>query len=46
MLPAATFPNAIIFGSGKIHVSEMAREGIVLNLIGAVVVTMVCCWLL
>ncbi len=39
MMPVATPPNAIVFGSGRISVSEMARIGIVLNLIGAVVVT-------
>ena len=35
MLPVATAPNAIVFGSGKITVEQMAREGIVLNLMGA-----------
>lgn len=46
MLPAATLPNAIVFASGKFKISEMAREGIVLNLIGVVVVTLVCFWIL
>lgn len=41
MLPVATAPNAIVFGSGKITVEQMAREGIVLNLIGAAVITAV-----
>ncbi len=41
MLPVATAPNAIVFGSGKITVEQMAREGIVLNLVGAVVITLV-----
>lgn len=40
MLPVATPPNAIIFGSGKIRVAHMARAGIWLNLIGAVLVTL------
>ncbi len=39
MLPVATGPNAVIFGSGKLTVAQMAREGFVLNLIGAVVIT-------
>lgn len=39
MLPVATGPNAVIFGSGKLTVEQMAREGIVLNLIGAAVIT-------
>ena len=44
MLPVATPPNAIVFGSQKLTVRDMAREGIVLNLIGIVVVTLIC-WL-
>lgn len=42
MLPVATAPNAIIFGSGKIRIKDMARAGFFLNLIGAVVITIVC----
>ena len=33
MLPMATPPNAIVFASGYIKVHEMARVGIILNLI-------------
>lgn len=33
MLPMATPPNAIVFASGYIKVSQMARVGIILNLI-------------
>lgn len=36
MLPMATPPNAIVFASGFIKVSQMARVGIVINLISAV----------
>jgi len=39
MLPVATAPNAIVFGSEKVSIREMARAGFVLNLIGAVVIT-------
>jgi sodium-dependent dicarboxylate transporter 2/3/5 len=39
MLPVATPPNAIIFGSGRITVADMAKVGIVINLIGVVVIT-------
>jgi sodium-dependent dicarboxylate transporter 2/3/5 len=39
MLPVATPPNAIIFGSGKIRVGQMARIGLVLNFIGVVLIT-------
>jgi sodium-dependent dicarboxylate transporter 2/3/5 len=42
MLPVATAPNAIVFGSGKVQIREMARAGLALNLIGAVVITVVC----
>ena len=38
MMPVATPPNAIVFGSDRISVGEMARVGLVLNLIGAVVI--------
>jgi sodium-dependent dicarboxylate transporter 2/3/5 len=41
MMPVATPPNAIVFGSGRLSVGEMARIGIVLNLLGAVVITLV-----
>lgn len=40
MLPVATAPNAIVFGTGKIAPTTMIREGIVLNLIGIVVITL------
>ena len=33
MLPMATPPNAIVFASGYVKVPQMARVGIVLNLI-------------
>ncbi|MBT2159639.1 SLC13 family permease [Zobellia barbeyronii] len=33
MLPMATPPNAIVFASGYVKVNEMARVGIILNLI-------------
>ena len=38
MMPVATPPNAIIFGSGRLTVGEMARVGLVLNLVGALVI--------
>ncbi|MHC5028286.1 MAG: SLC13 family permease, partial [Planctomycetota bacterium] len=41
MMPVATPPNAIIFGSGRIRIAEMARVGLVINLIGIVLVTLV-----
>ena len=41
MLPVATAPNAIVFGTGKITVEQMVREGFALNLMGAAVITLV-----
>ena len=35
MLPIATPPNAIVFGSGRVTMGRMARTGVVLNLLGA-----------
>lgn len=42
MLPVATPPNSIVFGSGLVRTRDMAREGLLLNLIGAVIITLVC----
>ena len=39
MLPVATGPNAIVFGSGRISVQQMVREGIILNVLGIVTIT-------
>ena len=40
MMPVATPPNAIVFGSGHLQISEMIRAGFVLNMIGILVVTL------
>lgn len=40
MLPVATPPNAIIFGTSRISVWQMAKTGVFLNLIGAVIITL------
>ena len=39
MLPVATAPNAVVYGSEQLKVSDMVREGVIANLIGAAVVT-------
>ncbi|MDR9453122.1 MAG: SLC13 family permease, partial [Wenzhouxiangella sp.] len=41
MLPVATAPNAVVYGSGRVTVKDMMREGFVLNLIGAAIITAV-----
>jgi sodium-dependent dicarboxylate transporter 2/3/5 len=42
MLPVATAPNAIIFGTGEVDTRRMIREGFVLNLAGAAIITLLC----
>jgi sodium-dependent dicarboxylate transporter 2/3/5 len=41
MLPVATAPNAIVFGTDRVTTSRMAREGLWINLLGAVAITAV-----
>jgi len=40
MLPVATPPNAIVYGSGKFTIATMMKAGFLLNIIGIFVVTM------
>jgi sodium-dependent dicarboxylate transporter 2/3/5 len=40
MLPVATPPNAIVYGSGKFTIATMMRAGFFLNIIGIFVVTL------
>lgn len=43
MLPVATPPNAIVFGSGQVRIIDMVRAGLVLNVIGIIIVLAVAC---
>jgi len=38
MLPVATPPNAIVFGSGHVTIAQMVRAGVWLNIIGVVLI--------
>ncbi len=40
MLPVGTPPNAIVFGTGAVKISEMARGGAVLNVVGIMLITL------
>jgi sodium-dependent dicarboxylate transporter 2/3/5 len=41
MLPVATPPNAIVFGSGYISIPQMSRAGFLLNIVAIVLITLV-----
>ena len=41
MLPVATPPNAIVFSTGRLHIPQMVRAGIVLNILGVILVTLI-----
>jgi sodium-dependent dicarboxylate transporter 2/3/5 len=46
MLPVATAPNSVVYGTGMIGTDRMAREGFVLNLAGVAVISSICYFLL
>ncbi len=41
MLPVATPPNAIIFGTNRIKIKDMVKTGILLNITGIIIATLV-----
>lgn len=41
MLPVATPPNAIVFGTKRLQIAQMAKTGLLLNLIGIIVVSLI-----
>jgi sodium-dependent dicarboxylate transporter 2/3/5 len=44
MLPVATPPNAIVFASGVITIPQMVKAGVILNIIGMILLTIVAIW--
>jgi sodium-dependent dicarboxylate transporter 2/3/5 len=42
MLPVATAPNAIAYGTGEISIQDMVREGAILSLIVSCIVAVIC----
>tara|TARA_R100001079_G_scaffold93451_1_gene56159 strand:- start:37 stop:852 length:816 start_codon:yes stop_codon:yes gene_type:complete len=45
MLPVATAPNAIIYGSGHVTIQQMIRKGFYINLAGIVIIAAVGYWI-
>ena len=46
MLPVATPPNAIVFGSGYLRVPDMVKKGFFLNLISIIIIALAVYFLL
>ncbi|MET3697787.1 sodium-dependent dicarboxylate transporter 2/3/5 [Bacillus oleivorans] len=46
MLPVATPPNAVVFGSGYLRIPDMAKAGFYLNMVGIVLVTLTAYYLM
>lgn len=40
MLPVATPPNAVVFGSGRLHIPDMVRTGLWMNLVSIIIITL------
>ena len=45
MMPVATPPNAIVYGSGKITIPQMAKAGLVMNILGIILLSLVALFL-
>ncbi|MEC8644285.1 MAG: anion permease [Pseudomonadota bacterium] len=42
MLPVATAPNTIVFSTNRFPLALMAKEGLLLNFVGAMIIASVC----
>jgi solute carrier family 13 (sodium-dependent dicarboxylate transporter), member 2/3/5 len=40
MLPVGTPPNAIVFATGQVKITEMVRGGVLLNIVGVLLITL------
>jgi sodium-dependent dicarboxylate transporter 2/3/5 len=40
MLPVSTPPNALVYGTGRVRITEMIRHGLLLDVVGAILVSL------
>ncbi|WP_280571174.1 anion permease, partial [Chromohalobacter sp. 296-RDG] len=41
MMPVATPPNAIVFATGHMKIQSMIRAGLLLNIVGTLLITLI-----
>jgi sodium-dependent dicarboxylate transporter 2/3/5 len=45
MMPVATAPNAIVFASGFVKIPQMVKAGLLINIFGLVILSVIAVWL-